>query len=152
MMMSYPSEFIINVLRKDYPDINLEISEKIRQSLPEKSLNDLSQISVIIRSFLKAKGLTCFRWQNQPGQKKVTDTRELLLAVVLMFYHPEKIHGFTAREKKTGMVKALSELIECRQDIISKSMMSAVSAYRTYRNFREEVQRLYDVIKGDVKF
>lgn len=149
--MNYPTEFIANVLRREYPEINRLISEKINNSLPERNLSDLTQVDTVVRLFLKTKGLKSFTWHNQPGENK-TDIRELLMAVVLMFYHPERLYGYGSGKKRTGLGKRLSELTGCKHVIISKNTTSAISAFKTYKSFREEVNKVYMIIKPDIDF
>lgn len=147
-MKAYDSTLVINVLCADYPDIASRINQKIQTAMPELILNDLSELETIIDRFCKLKGLEYDTWSNQPGQTRITNDRELLLALIIMFFQPEKINGLHYGRIKQGIVKNLSIHMNCSKEIISQSISCALDNYRIYADFKEEVDQLYETLKS----
>lgn len=147
-MKAYNSTLVLNVLCNDYPDIASRINQKIQSAMPEMILNDLSELKYIIHEYCKLKGLLYDTWSNQPGQTRITNERELLLAIVIMFFQPEKINGLHDSRIKQGIVKNLSIHMKCSKEVISQSIACALDNYRIYADFKTEVDQLYDKLKS----
>lgn len=146
------SALMITVLRKDYPEIASIITAKISNSLPERSLDDLQHIPQIVASFKNAKGITEQNWTEGKSEIKIVESREQLLAVVLIFYHPEKLMDLTSANTKSGVLKTLAGILKTQRPVLSISVASAVVAFKAYEEFRQEVYRLYELIRIENKF
>ncbi|TDQ12189.1 hypothetical protein ATK78_1323 [Pedobacter metabolipauper] len=139
---------MVTVLRKEYPEIADIIAERIKKTLPEEKLDDLCHISEIVETFKRDKGICLVSWTN----RKSNYNRELLIAVMLMFYHPEKLLQLTTSRSKFGMLKQLSKLIGSSQPILSGDLANAIVAFKAYDKFRKEVYRIYEIIKTENNF
>jgi hypothetical protein len=151
-MIDQHSALMITVLRRDYPEIAESISEKISRSMPEQTLEDLSMIEQIVISFKKEKGIEHHSWTWRKSQVSITRDRELLLAVVLLFYHPEKIIYHAPVRVKNGIIQTLSDNLGTSRVILSQTIPSTTIAFRVYEDFRTEVYRLYELIKTENQF
>ena len=143
---------MVSVLRKDYPEIAELIAERITKSLPEKRLHDISNVDLIIESFKKELGISAKCWTNKKGSIRITDKRDMLIAVLLLFYNPEKILQLVDTSAVRGMFKRASEIIGTSPVILSMTAPNVIVAFRAYEEFRNEVYRLYDLIKIENKF
>ena len=143
---------MVSVLRKDFPEIAEQISNRIKTTLPGDRLYDLSSIETIIESFKKERGVTADNWTNSKGKANITYERELLIAVLLMFYDPEKIMQLVDRQVFKGLLYHASKLIGTTNAVLSMSVPGVIVAFKAYQDFREEVYRLYDLISIENKF
>jgi hypothetical protein len=146
------STLMITVLRREYPEIAISISDKINKNMPERSVTDLTLINQIVASFKKDKGITESQWIKGKSKIKITESRELLIAVTLLFYHPEKLLQLTSTNTRYGVLKILSELIGTSLEVLSKSVPNVIVAFKAYEDFKIEVYRLYDLIKNENQF
>lgn len=151
-MIDQHSTLMITVLRKDYPEIASSISDKISRTLPEQSLTDLALIDQIVASFKIEKGITEQNWTKGKSKVKITRSRQLLTAVILLFYHPEKLLQLTSSNTKSGVLKRLSSLIGTSPEILSMSVANVIVAFKAYEDFKTEVYRLYALIKEENQF
>lgn len=150
--MEYSSNLMVAVLRKEYPEIADIITEKIKETLPDERLTDLSDIEKIVSTFKKIKGIQLESWTNGKGRTNITYERELLIAVLLLFYDPEKIMQLVRRNTVPGVLKQASCLIGTSQEVLSMSTPGVIVAFKAYEGFREEVYRIYDLIRIENNF
>jgi hypothetical protein len=146
------SALMITVLRNDYPEIARIISEKINKTLPEQALHNPKLIGQIVASFKNEKGIDELNWIKGKSAIKIVESRELLTAVVLMFYHREKILNSSPEKTRSGVLRELRKQIGVSQEVSSKTAANAIVAFKVYENFRQEVYRLYELIKIENKF
>lgn len=145
------------ILEKEHPEIAISIKEKIKKDFPEQVLSDLSEIKGIVDSFIRIKGISSINWVNNSrhnidkGKKRISDIRELLVGVVLMFYQPEKIIGLSMGNTRGGVMQNLSQVLDCSNNILSKSTANAIVAFKTYKDFKEEVYSYYYQIIDDLQ-
>jgi len=152
LMNDQHASLMITVLRKDYPEIATLITAKISKSLPERSLYDLQHIDQIVASFKLAKGITEQNWTEGKSEIKIVESRDLLLGVILMFYHPEKLMDLTSLRTKSGVLKNLALALGTKQPVLSLRVAIVIVAFRAYEEFRLEVYRLYELIRIENKF
>jgi len=150
--MEYSSNLMVAVLRKEYPEIADIITEKIKEALPDERLTDLSNVEKIVSAFKKIKGIQVDNWTNGKGKTNITYERELLIAVLLLFYDPEKIMQLVRRNTVPGVLKQASALIGTSQEVLSMSTPGVIVAFKAYEGFREEVYRMYDLIRIENHF
>ncbi len=147
--MTYHSALVLNVLWKEFPDVANRITDKIKSAMPEVVLSDPNEIKTIVEDYCILNDLNFETWSNQPGQTRITDDRELLLAVIIMFFQPERLNGMCEKRIKQGIVKELSIVMKCDKAIISQSISSAINNYKIYSNFKGEVHEMYDQLKSN---
>lgn len=143
---------MISVLRKEYPEVAQRITRKIKETLPGEQLTDLSNIGKIIATFKREKQVKTDNWTNGKGKDNITYKRDLLVAVLLLFYDPEKIMQLVRRNTIPGILKQASVLIGTSQEVLSMSTPGVIVAFKAYEDFREEVYRLYDLIRIEHRF
>lgn len=153
IMREYNSSLVIDILRKDYPEIESRILQRIDDEVPQK-LSDMDLIPVIVSSFKFLKGIGECNWVSTTrSREKVNDHRDLLLAVIMLFYHPEKMMMITKDKAKYGLLCKVSYCLGFDENtILSKSLPAVIVAFRAYKDFKEEVHRVYELIKIEHKF
>ena len=151
-MHDYSPNLMVSVLRKEYPEIAEIIAARIKDTLPEEKLYDLSNINLIVTSFKNERGVKVEKWTNCKGKANITYERELLIAVLLLYYDPEKIMQLTKRQTVNGLLKCTANLIGTSTEILSMSIPAVIVAFKAYESFREEVYRLYELISIENKF
>jgi hypothetical protein len=151
-MQEYSPFLMVSVLRKDYPEIAEQISARIKKSLPEERLTDLSKVDLIIASFKKELEISAECWTNIKGSTRITQKRDLLIGVLLLFYNPEKLLRLVDQRTFCGLFIRASKIIGTSRAILSMTAPNVILAFRAYEEFRNEVYRLYDLIKTENKF
>ena len=152
-MIDYNPHLMLLMLRREYPEIHQQISDRIHKTLPEHTLADFKMIKRILTRFKLEKGIEHISWNNDLKQKdrEKTRSREMAIALLLMFYHPEKLYNLSNNQTKQGLVKHLALEMQCGGSTISQSVNNAVAAFKNYKVFKIEVIRLYELIKTDFK-
>lgn len=152
--MEYSSNLMVAVLRKEYPEIASIITEKIKETLPGERLDDLSNIEKIVETFKRERKVTVESWTtNSTGKRsKIIYERDLLIGVILLFYDPEKIMQLVRRQTTNGVMKEAAGLLGTSRETLCASTPNVIVAFRAYADFREEVYRLYELIKIENKF
>lgn len=151
-MQQYNSNLVLAVLRKEYPQVAIEIDRKIRESLPDQCLTDLSNIDKIVVSFKIERGVIEQNWTNCKGKANITYERDLLLAVTLLFYDPDKLMQLIRKHTQQGVLKHVADLIGTSQKVLSMTTPNVIVAFKAYPDFRAEVYRLYELISNEHKF
>lgn len=147
--MEYRADLMVAVLCKEYPEIAAVITEKIKEVLPAEQLTDLSHIKDIIDVFKRIKGIKVDNWTNGKGKVNITYERELLLAVILLFYDPEKMMQLVQKNTAPGVLKQTSKLTGASQEVLSMSVPGVTVAFKVYEDFRSEVYRIYHLIRTE---
>lgn len=155
------SALILNILHRDYPDVAVNINRQISQALPAYRLTDYAAISGIVKSFESAAVIAEKHWPQSEfvalsltGDEqrlcKITEVREILIAVVMLFYQPERLLGLDTGCARRGLLKELAEVIDTNRFLLSHSLSNAITRYRAYKSFKAEVDWLYEQIKRNI--
>ena len=147
-MRAYNSNLVINILKKDYPEIENRILERIKNEVPDR-LDDLNMVPKIIQSFIDIKELHYSEWTARPGQtvKPMLKDRNLLLAVLILFYHPSKILNLSSDKLKASLIIKTSIELECPKQVLKNTIADILVGFRAYKEFRDETYRVYELIK-----
>ena len=141
----------LNILHRDFPNVVHQVNKKIEESIPKHRLTDYSQIEAIIASFKRIKNIDdSFKNEREYMLKHVTKQRELAIAIVILFYHPEKLLGLS--NKRNSFCHILSKTIKLPKSSISRTTCNAIFAFKTYAEFRAEVYETYERIKEENQF
>lgn len=151
LMRHYNPALVVDILRKEYPEVNKRILQRIDNDIPMK-LDDLELIPCIIKSFKVHRGVDHSEWINKLGSRDISEDRELLLSVVMLFFHPEKLIQLTTEKARYGVMSKMSGELNCGRDVLKKSLTAVIVAFRVYKSFHEEAYRLYELIKIENKF
>jgi len=147
IMRNSNQSLVIDILRKEYPEIEYRIQQRIKETVPVK-LEDFDLIPLIISSFKRIKGIEYQSWTGSPGgRKKLNIDRDLLLGTIILFYHPEKLMQMTHDKSKHGLMVKVADELSCNRLTLSKSLQPIIVAFKAYREFKEEVYRIYELIK-----
>ncbi|WP_256013153.1 hypothetical protein [Desertivirga xinjiangensis] len=144
MVNQYPAEIMITILNKDYPDVAQCINLKLKDVLPSDRLTDPEEINRIIKSYSLHTG--------NGGVFADTEDRDVLCAVLLMFYHPEKIMGLDKKRTLNGIVQKVASELSWKPASISQSISRGIVAFKVYSEFREKVNEIYEHIKNENQF
>lgn len=150
-MQQLTDKTLLNVLHKEYPHIVEKITNDVNASLPADKLTDLSKIVLIIESFKREKNLNEINFNNEDRKRGVVENRELLIAVILLFYAPHRLINIERRERN-GIVDAFSKITGTSRRILSNTIVMVVVNFKVYDSFKSEVQRLYEIINEEHKF
>lgn len=151
-MREYSPDLVVQMLRKDYPEIESKILSRIDNEIPAK-LDDMSYLPKIVDSFKCIKYANYNSWMNSVGEPRneMIENRELLISVILMFYHPEKLMNLNKKAKYILTIDVAAEL-GCTNYVIRKTISDVIVAFKAYRQFRDEVYRVYELIKSEHNF
>jgi hypothetical protein len=151
-MQEYSPVLMVSVLRKDFPEIAAQISARIKKSLPEERLTDLSKVDMIIASFKKELGISFDCWTNKKGNTRITYKRDLLIGVLLLFYNPEKLLQLVDQQTMHGVFKRADDILGTSKNVLVMASANVIVAFKAYEEFRSEVYRLYELIKIENNF
>ncbi|MDQ7949531.1 MAG: hypothetical protein AAGB30_11060 [Pedobacter sp.] len=150
MMQKLTDRTLLRILHKDYPQVVERISREFKASMPENILTDFDKIPVIIEAFKVVKGLNDTSFNNDMGRRNSMENREIMLAVIAMFYHPQRLANLVMREKG-GILEAVSKAISIPKKNLSNSLANAIVRFKVYGKFRNEVIQLYNMISKEYK-
>lgn len=162
-MTQYSPAIICALVEKEYPDVYQTLVTRLSESLPAKRLTDLLHACRVVNDLedlLEIKGID---WTNAEAKvsyrirpdemrySRVTDVRELLIAVLLLFYQPEKIYRYNyspvkRSPAKQGLTKMISEITGISVGQLSHVTINTVSHFQSYKAFRADVQHLYQAL------
>ncbi|WP_231489891.1 hypothetical protein [Pedobacter sp. Leaf170] len=149
--MQLSDKAIVQVLRKSYPEVIDKITSDISIALPEHRLTDLTKLASIIQVFNREKQINAEDFSNPSYKRKTSQNRKLLMALVLLFYNPERLCNIT-RKETIGLSKMVSDLTGSHIRSITVSANDAVTLIKIYKDFKIEVYRLYDLINKEFNF
>ncbi|PPK99005.1 hypothetical protein [Parapedobacter indicus] len=141
-------KLVLNVLRRDFPNVLEQIETKIKTIIPDVTLSDFGDIRWIVDDYCLAKGVSLKAWMNVPGFKRITHHREVLVALIIKFYQPERLAGIEGSFNK-GFLLSLSRHLNCTYAVVRYSLAAALSNYNIYPAFRKEVDDLYENFKDN---
>ena len=152
-MTEHNPHMIAHILRKDYPEVATAIHERISVSLPKDRLTDFEYIPQIIAKYEAIKGLRKVCWKNNLSlrNRSITKMRVELIAVIFIFYQPEKVIGLTGLNAKIGLVQAIAIELKCPRATISQALRAAVADFKNYKIFRQNVHEISMIIKTELK-
>lgn len=84
--------------------------------------------------------------------RESSEYRKLILAVIMLFYHPDKIILSTSEKTRYGILMAVASEIECSRGMLKMRLADVIVAFKSYKEFRDESYRLYELIKTENKF
>jgi len=150
-MREYSSALITNILRREYPEVDLCIRKRLDEELPA-SLEDVSLIPLVVRSFKAIKGINSEVWINKGGNRSISENRDLLVSVIMLLYQPEKVLSISNIRLKRFILSRMAAELNCSRDILKKRISCVIVAFRAYKEFKSETYRLYELIKTEHKF
>lgn len=152
-MTEHNPHMIAHILRKDYPEVATAIHERISVSLPKERLTNFDHIPGIVDKFEAIRGLRKMCWKNNLSlrNRSITKMRVELIAIIFLFYHPEKVIGLTGLNAKPGLVQAIARELKCPRATISQGLRAAVADFKNYKLFRQNVHELSMIIKTELK-
>ena len=150
-MREYSSALITDILRREYPEVDMSIRKRLDDELPA-SLEDMTLIPTIIRSFKSIKGIQGDPWVNKRGSRALSENRELLVSVIILLYQPEKILRISNIRLKKFIITRTAAELNCSRDVLKKCISEIIVSFRAYKEFKSESYRLYELIKTENKF
>lgn len=156
-MITKEQNIILTILKNEYPEIAKAITQLIDQTLPKSILSDYRLIPAIVTIFKKRTGITQVDWTkssqlvdttlfDDQKQHKVTEIRSVLIAVMLMLYHPEKLLNVVNENARSGLLLHLSSTLKCNKPTLSYTLSNAIVYYSAYKNFRRIVDKMHRII------
>lgn len=144
----YNSNLVLQILRKDYPEVDLQIRKRIDADIPAK-VDDLECIPDIIRSFIALRDIeNLVAAISRYGSKEIWENVDLLLSVIMIFYHPEKLLQLTDEKLRYGVIGIIAKELQCNNKLLQRRVSQVIVSFKAYRNFKEETYRLYDMINS----
>jgi len=137
--MSY-SNIMLNILEKEHPKVHQNIVNRMDAlGIHKHPITALNLIKVI-NLFLQYKQSPPPLWQ-----KEVTMRRELV-AVMLLYFCPEKVYGLLEENSRNGLVKELKQLTGCAHQLISNDISTVLVWYKTYADFKKQITSILEFI------
>lgn len=162
-MRTFLPEIIINVLHRDYPEILTQINKSLNTHLPVRAFTDLTLVPAIVSEILKYKqvNLTLTDWSLQKGKKhcglnhqgelkelKFSEVLELVVAVLLKLYHPDKLLGYTSQKKRGSVMHSLVQHTGFNRIRIYQISSNTIVHYKAYHSFKNEVDLIAKEIEN----
>ena len=144
------NEVLVNALNRFYPEVSRDLKTKIVELIPSPAAG-LERLPEIIKLYCEITGIEVENITGRTIKDVYVKNRKELLAVLMMFYHPEKIHGMTKKRALRGLIFTMSFVLRCRQNNISNSVPEVIVHFRNYKSFSSSVLGIYDEIKNNLK-
>lgn len=144
--MNYPAQIVVNVLYKDFPELAVEVDQKIREKLPVRKFDDFEIVGDIIDAFCQFEQISREQLYNAQMIKSNTNSRRILIAALLKIYQPEIICGLLKGFLNSKVSKALIQSLGISRVTISYDVKRAIRFYQMYSDFRDEVDIFYNLM------
>lgn len=140
------AKLALRVLTRDYPHVAKEIEQKITSSASFR-LTDLTQVPFIIKEFCKVKEIKSANWIKGNGKNETSKNRQLLVAVLLKFYHPEKLYCLDDGYTFNGLIKKVSKELGINYQTTLKTFSKSVDEYNHFNGkFKAKVDSIFNSI------
>lgn len=146
----YSPEVIINSLTRYYPDVLSDLEKRLNDLLPAPE-RDLNKLPEIIKQYCSIREIQQESITGRSIEQAFVAYRKELLAVIIMFYQPEKIHGISKRTTHKGLISRTSDILECSGNNLSNFVNEIVVHFKTYESFYFSVTDTYKKIKESLK-
>ena len=147
---------IAYALQRNHPDIYQKLQDDISSTLPSGRVNDVTLLSQIVKDFCSFLSLDNTNWKQSRSKVccsfrvetkrdcRITELREILLGVILLYYHPERIYQLMPGQIKSGLIKELTKLLNVDKATLSLSANNAITYFKAYKGFYDDVQHVYN--------
>jgi hypothetical protein len=81
-------------------------------------------------------------------KEKNSYARDLFVAVFVRFFDPEYLDGYK-RKLRHGLRAKMASLIGCEERIISYNLKNVKNYMSIYKDFRDEVEYIYQAVKRE---
>lgn len=148
-MQHVNAKLALRVLSRDYPQVAKEIQQKITSDTGFR-LSNLEQVKPIIAEFCKINNIKSAKWIKGNGKNETSKNRQLLVAVLLKLYHPEKLNCTDDGYTFNGLIKTVSGELGCNYQTTLKTFSKSVDQYNHFDGrFKEKVDNIYNSIKSN---
>lgn len=150
-MQVLSNQAIVSILNKEYPEIIEKIISQANSLLPDNVMEDTSKIVLIVESLMAIKGFNLDSFKNKQGSHTNSENRNLLVAVVFLFYNPKRLYNIIQRDAKdlNNIIAGILG-VDCRR--VRESAAIVTFNYRVYKEFKKEVHSIYEQINQEHKF
>lgn len=145
-MTNYPAQVVVKVLYQEFPELAKKVDDKIKEKLPEKVLHDHNLIPDLVQDFCSLEDLEILDLKNENNSRKLSKSRKVLFAMVLKFYQPELLSKLLTGVVKPQISKILKDSIRVSKKTFSNDIRTAMHHYHLYKDFRDSVDQLYNII------
>lgn len=148
---------LVHILKKEFPALAERVVKIAESYANETILEDLEFIPSIVEDFKSVfiADIEKFSFMNRFKKYQFassngtcvklggSDIRNILVAVLLKFYQPQIFFGGSSRY---GLSISISKALQCSREIISQTIAKCVFDYKTYIDFRKEVDFVYKIL------
>ncbi len=134
--IDYKTAFV--KLKDKYPQIAEEV-------IPVNPIMDNLKMLSVFTTFCCVKGITFL----QVGKDKNNYVRDLFVAVFVRVFDPDYLKGYKTKLRK-GLRSKMASLVGCRERVISYNLRNVKDYMRIYKDFREEVEYIYQAVKLEI--
>jgi len=153
-MRTVSPALVASVLRRKHPEFYQTLEQDISSTLPEHSLHDVAMLHILLADFCHLLQLGTINWKDSRQhvtctvgdtrkQCRVTELREMLLGVLLLYYHPERLYQLQPGPIKSGLLKQLTLLLGVDKATLSLNASNAITYFKAYKQFTDDVLHLY---------
>jgi hypothetical protein len=155
---------IAYALQRNHPDIYQKLTDDISSTLPQGRVSDVGMLRGIVQDFCNLLSFHKINWKDSRHKElciisegsvkeyRVTELREILLGVVLLYYHPERIHQVMPGQIKSGLIKELSKQLNVDKATLSLGANNAITYFKAYKAFNENVLYVYNELNKIHKY
>lgn len=136
------TELMATMLLSEHPDLYNAFLTKIVELVPLEQ--DLSLVPQIVQLYCEKKQIRRLDFHRS------TDLRKEIIALAILFYHPEKMH-YSKRRTKRGLIQSICEATGCNDYDLHNLVADAVFEYQTYKGFRSDIEAIFNDIKIKLK-
>ncbi len=140
------AEVIINRFVQRYPHLALELDEDIRAILPKAIFTDYDLLPLFLQEFCTYRNIEQEEIIGRHITSKYLEYRKEFLAVLLLLYHPEKIHGITRKRTWQGIQNTAAEVLQCSPKSLANFIPEVITWFQRYKDFRIITTEVHEVL------
>lgn len=141
------SETLCMFLASSRPDQYIKACFELNNLLPEFIFSDFSLIPDILKTYCNYRGIAP---ETLTGNKQLnsvySDYRKELLALLLLCYHPEKLHNLTRKRCWEGLQIQAAETLACNPKSLANTIPIIAVWYSHTPEFRDQVNAAHAFI------
>ncbi len=141
-MVRYPAQIVAKVLYQEFPELATKVDAKIREKVPDTVLTDFSLISDIVHYFCALENINSSDLHNCSKSRQMSNSRRVLLAVILNLYNPEILHNLVDGTIDSRARIEIASILGISMKTVFLDVRTGRKYYWIYTDFKNRVDFL----------
>lgn len=153
-------KILLSLLKQEQPAIYADLDRRINNIRAEQKRYNVQTLPLVFEKFCRVRNIDAnkINWKNPRGQKVIAiglkgsvvwnlgELRKTFVCLAVRSYQPERLLMCGDLPGRTGLRIEIAKVLNCQVMPITNDMSLAVLYYKTYPEFKAEVNWLYSQI------